>query len=160
MSLTAGRIDQLRRNATRLKKADINGGFTHRQALDIVAIAEGFKDWRDLEKQTRTDTRPRGPGGSQAFKMGGPPQQELEDLAAREGFKDWAQVASLMQEVGESVPTTARHESARRLFETVLIQRVHIPQSALAALQHPLGFLGTDYYLSGRSNKTNRRRNA
>lgn len=53
MKLTPARLLQLKRDARRLKKRF--SGIAHSEALDIIAMSHGFKDWRVLLAASRVE---------------------------------------------------------------------------------------------------------
>lgn len=157
MSLTAARVHQLRRNATRLKKASVDEGLTHRQALNIVAVAEGFKDWRDLEAQSRAATPPSRSDSSSRSPRMDVAQKELEARDVEDAFKDWTAATSLAEDVAVGGLEMPRRELARRPLgaDFPLCGDTH---SALAARLHHRECAATKCYLSGyRTSSTNSR---
>lgn len=156
MSLTAARVHQLRRNATRLKKASVDEGLTHRQALNIVAVAEGFKDWRALEAQSRAATPPSRSDSSRSPRMD-VAQKELGARDVEDVFKNETAATSLARNVAVDDPEMPRHDLVRREFSAdfPLCGDTH---SALAARLHHRDCAATNCYLSGyRTSSTNSR---
>ncbi|QPF72693.1 hypothetical protein G8A07_06960 [Roseateles sp. DAIF2] len=125
MALTRGRVEQLRRNAGRLKKRATKWSFSHGDALELVALAEGFESWRELEASAEPRAKTRRPTGQPEDTTGHMPSSaeeapkwpaDLHKAASRSGSDDFSQVEALTAEMRGRRQRTPRETNANRVM--------------------------------------------
>ncbi|WP_431049678.1 hypothetical protein [Roseateles sp. L2-2] len=126
MALTQGRVEQLRRNAGRLKKGATERNFTHGEALNLVALAEGFNSWRELEASAlpaadALKIEQSTAGSDQG--MDSKPSEfwpwGFDDEAWRLGFSGLAQVVDVVIKMHGRPPSTSEEVNALKLLTMV-----------------------------------------
>lgn len=128
MGLSTHRVEQLRKNASRLKRSATKWTFTHHEALDIVAIAEGFDDWRDLEFRSRGAPSRAAPRVKpRAIWL------EMADETGRKGFESLREVI-VAAESPDGAVASQRREEAQGLLNKFLVVRSEQQHESLDAV--------------------------
>jgi hypothetical protein len=156
MTITTARIEQLRRNANRLKKKLKGEGqnITHTEALCLVAKDEGFNSWEQLLTQVQAQ-----PSTSVGNVLENPTDARLKAA----GFVSWDEVRDVLTRVAvnrrasrghgpSGTPPTPKERAARQILLDILVRYSGMSFDAVSEAMAHKSVDYVRYYVSGTEN--------